>query len=206
VTKEVKEIKGSGNCKDYGINIGLGGHGKMNPVSGKIISEVNGKHGHLYFGYNDSNRYSKTVDKKKVFGKSVPFTGKKELAAGRKAILVNCEQSAPIDCQRSDKGTFGKLNSIGRGHAVFVRDQYGGGHGLGGHSRFAATGGDDFNYYDSKNKDWAPTNIGDYGPSRDHYYDGMFIDLTDERFLHVQVMRDDSWSDNMVGGPGEPPA
>ena len=157
--KGVIENKSGSSCQHFGVNIALGGNGNKNPVSGKVIAE-NGKHGHLYIA---------------VWNESVH---------NRKAILIGVEQSSPIDRQVAVKGWAGPLKSFGsRKMQRWVPDQYGGGHGVGGHSRFSATGGDDFNY--ESNGQLAPTNIGDYGPGRGHYYDGMYIDLTLERFSNV---------------------
>jgi hypothetical protein len=164
VMKGVVETKGDENVDHFGINIALGGNGRMNPISGKTSSE-NGKHGHLYIAYFTQIKHT--------------FSRNENVA--RKAILVNCEQSAPFDRQVAVKGTFGKVKSLFRG--IDVPDQYGGGHGLGGHSRFAATGGDDFSYVSGKgnNARLAPTNLGAFGPSRGHYYDGApFRDHQDD--------------------------
>jgi hypothetical protein len=181
VMKGIKETKGDNNVDHYGINIALGGDNRMNPVSGKTSSE-NGKHGHLYIAYH----------------KEIKRTLRSNLAVARRAILVNCEQSAPIDRQVAVKGTFGKVKSVFRG--IEVPDQYGGGHGLGGHSRFGATGGDDFSYETKGGV--APTNLGDFGPSQGHYYDGMFIDLSADRFTLVQQA---TWANSIIGGAGEDP-
>lgn len=177
VMKGIVETKGNENVEHYGINIALGGNNRMNPISGKSISE-NGKHGHLYIAYY----------------RQIKYTFKKNVNVARRAILVNCEQSAPIDRQVAVKGTFGKVKSIFRG--INVPDQYGGGHGLGGHSRFAATGGDDFSY------GTVPTNLGAFGPARGHYYDGMYIDLSQDRFDDVRLT---VWRDAMIGEAGEAP-
>ncbi len=181
VMKGIKETKGDNNVDHFGINIALGGNNTMNPISGKTSSE-NGKHGHLYIAYH----------------KEIKRTFRSNLAVARRAILVNCEQSAPIDRQVAVKGTFGKVKSVFRG--IEVPDQYGGGHGLGGHSRFAACGGDDFSY--ETNKGLAPTKLGDYGPSRGHYYDGMYIDLSAFRFEIVKLA---TWRDSIIGEAGQAP-
>jgi hypothetical protein len=178
VMKGVVETKGDENVAHFGINICLGGNGRMNPISGKTVSE-NGKHGHLYIAY-----YTQ-----------IKHTFKKNENVLRKAILVNCEQSAPFDRQVAVKGSAGKVKSLFRG--IDVPDQYGGGHGLGGHSRFAATGGDDFSYGTK------PTNLGTFGPARGHYYDGMYIDLTAYRFAAIQTTL---WRDAIIGEAGLAPA
>jgi hypothetical protein len=172
VRKPVKEVKGNHNVKHYGVNIALGGVNNTNPVSGKGIRE-NGKHGHLYLAY---------------------YRG-----GPRYAILVGTEQSAPIDRQEAQKGTFGKFKSVFR--AFNVPDQYGGGHGFGGHSRFSATGGDDFSYISGHGR--APTQLEDYGPSWGHYIDGMYVDLTGTRFNRL---RNQQFAPEKVGEKGNPPA
>jgi hypothetical protein len=182
VTKGAKEIKvkpviQKNPARHYGVNIALGGNDNKNPISGKGIRE-NGKHGHLYIAVS------------------------KTLHLGRRAMLVSTEQSAPIDRQVAVQGRAGKLKSIRVfrtlkfNKLVYVPDQYGGGHGLGGHSRFSATGGDDFSYSDK------PSNLEDYGPSRGNYIDGMFMDLTSARFRHVQGK---DFTPRMIGRAGYPP-
>jgi len=189
VMKGVMETKGDENVEHYGINVALGGNNWMNPISGKTSSE-NGKHGHLYIAY-----HRQTLTKRGI-GPLKKITGRGEV--DRKAILVNCEQSSPIDRQVSVKGKVGKLKSVFRG--IDVPDQYGGGHALGGHSRFAATGGDDFNYVDKHGL--APTNVGAYGPSQGHYYDGMYIDLAAFRF---DIIIHSEWQNSMIGQVGQEP-
>ena len=183
--KGIVETKGDNNVDHFGINIALGGNGRMNPISGKTISE-NGKHGHLYIAYYTQIKHRL----------------KKNENVARKAILVNCEQSAPWDRQVAVKGTAGKLQTLPSflGSAIRVSkgvpDQYGGGHGMGEHSRFAATGGDDFSYGNKT------TQLGAYGPARNCYYDGMYIDLTADRFERVKALE---WDDAMIGQAGMPP-
>lgn len=178
VSKGVKENKSGSSAKHYGVNIALGGNNNINPISGKGIRE-NGKHGHLYIAVA------------------------KNLYHGRRAMLVATEQSSPIDRQdavRGKHGKWGRIKSI-KPHRlfysprkmVFVPDQYGGGHGLGGHSRFSATGGDDFNYKDK------PSNLEAYGPSRGNYLDGMYLDLTAARFQYIQ---EQEFTMEMIGTKG----
>jgi hypothetical protein len=181
VMKGIVETKGDENVEHFGINIALGGNGRMNPISGKTISE-NGKHGHLYIAYY----------------KEIKHRFRRNEVVARKAILVNCEQSAPFDRQVAVKGSSGKVKSFFRG--INVPDQYGGGHGLGGHSRFAATGGDDFSYVSKSGL--APTQLGAFGPSQGHYYDGMYIDLSSRRF---DVVKAAHWQDSIIGESGNAP-
>jgi len=191
VMKGIMETKGDENVEHYGINVALGGNSWMNPISGKKISE-NGKHGHLYIAYH------KEILTRKGIGPLKVITGRGEV--DRRAILVGCEQSAPIDRQVSVKGTAGKLKSVVQG--LKVPDQYGGDHAFGGHSRFAATGGDDFSYVDSKTGRLAQTNLGDFGPSRGHYYDGMYIDLEGFRF---ETVKQAQWQNSIIGEVGKEP-
>ena len=182
VMKGVKEVKGNKNVTHYGVNLALGGSGNLNPISGKKISD-NGKHGHLYIAYF-------TSVSRGVFKSAQPV--------GRRAILVGTEQSAPWDAQEAKKGWAGRLKSVYRGGTKFlsVPDQYGGAHGLGGHSRFAATGGDDFSYKDD------PTQLGGYGPARGYYYDGLYMDLTQQRW---QRFKDKAFDKQILGDSGAPP-
>ena len=194
VYKAAKELKKNQNVSHFGVNIALGGVGNTNPVSGKGIRE-NGKHGHLYLAY--MNAIIRTPQ------------------GPRRALLIGTEQSCPIDRQTAVQGTAGKLKSIFRG--VDVPDQYGGGHGLGGHSRFSATGGDDFAYtweertgaksgiFGRRKKEVHHGNLGEYGPAEGFYYDGMYLDLTVARF--TRVMREErNFTSAMVGHGGEAPA
>lgn len=172
ISKGVKENKSKSGAKHYGVNIALGGYGNINPISGKGIRD-NGKHGHLYIAVAN------------------------ELYHGRLGVLVATEQSAPIDRQEAVKGKAGRLKSLFRTKKIVdVPDQYGGGHALGGHSRFSSTGGDDFTYKDN------PTNLGDYGPSRGNYLDGMYVDLASSRFEYV---RNKEFTIDMIGKKGFPP-
>jgi len=164
ITKSVVELKKSRNVKHFGVNIALGGAGSFNVVSGREIRD-DGEHGHLYMAYTT------------------------HAINGRKALLVGAEQSAPLDRSTSPIKHF--FSSIfGKG----VPDQYGGYHGLGGHSRHSATGGDDFAYQKTIKKffisqgkrDIDGAKLYNYGPSRENYYDGMFIDLTTYRFEGIQ--------------------
>jgi len=186
VMKGVVETKGDDNVAHFGINIALGGNANMNPISGKMISE-NGKHGHLYIAY-----YTQ-----------IKHTFKRNENVARRAILVNCEQSAPFDRQVAVTGSAGTAKTFFT-RGINVPDQYGGGHGLGGHSRFAATGGDDFSYVSGKGSKarLAPTNLGAFGPARGHYYDGMYIDLSARRFEAVQTTL---WRDAIIGEAGLAP-
>jgi len=179
VMKGLRETKGDKNVDHFGVNVCLGGNGYMNPISGKIISE-NGKHGHVYIAYY----------------KGVKHRFRSDEVAPRRAILVNCEQSSPIDRQVATKGKSGSVKSFFGG--ISVPDQYGGGHGLGGHSRFASTGGDDFSYGGE------PTQLGEYGCARGFYYDGMYIDLSNHRFNRVQNEYA-NWDDDIIGQKGIEP-
>ncbi len=152
VRKGVKENKSKGTANHFGVNICLGGRGNIHPISGKRIHE-NGKHGHLYIAKSRSRFHN------------------------RRGLLIGVEQSAPIDRQIAVKGKRGRLKTLfTRSFKQWVPDQYGGGHGVGKHSRFSATGGDDFSY--KKN----PSKLDAFGPARGHYYDGMYIDLTTDKF------------------------
>ena len=161
VKKGFKENKSNTTCRHYGVNLVLGGLGNINPISGNVIVD-NGHHGHLYLAISKSKMNN------------------------RSALLISTEQSAPSDCETDNNGrrlytnTFSQLNRASQG----VPDQYGGKHGLGGHSRFSSTGGDDFGYGNAPS---ALTDAG-YGPCRGHYLDGMYIDLTPERFYYIQAM------------------
>jgi hypothetical protein len=184
VMKGVRETKGNiagMKVKHFGVNLALGGSGNLNPITGKEISE-NGKHGHLYIAYFTQVR--------KLLGHNQ--------AVARYAILVGTEQSSPFDRQVAVKGKAGHWKSVYRGgtKVLSVPDQYGGAHGLGGHSRFNVTGGDDFSYKDK------PTKLGAYGPSHGNYYDGMYIDLCQQRW---KLAKDNGFDETMLGGSGIPP-
>jgi len=177
LSKNVKELKKNRNVKHYGVNVALGGCGNHNIISGNRIGEK-GAHGHLYVGY----------------------TGEKP-DWSHKAIIVGSEQSAPSDRygrkQGGVKGGFANFSKLLSG----VSDQYGGKHTiLGGHSRYSATGGEDFGYYHKGMSQDAE--IFNYGPTRDNYYDGMFLDLTKERFDDV---KEKSFDANLLGQSGSPP-
>ena len=179
-TKKVKELKKNRNVRHFGVNLALGGCGNHNIISGNRIDHQSGHHGHLYLGYySDENR------------RQVP-----------RAILIGAEQSAPND--RAGR-TQGSLNTAIL-HLAGVSDQYGGKHSiLGGHSRYSATGGDDF-AYTSHGEEIAGARLYQYGPSRENYYDGMFIDLNEERFELVKTMVANGSADvNLIGRPGGPP-
>ncbi|GEM_PF-4766251 len=161
VNKGCKENKSKNPCNHYFLNLVLGGLGNINPVSGNLIEDT-GQHGHLYLAFS----------KRRINNRSV--------------LLISTEQSAPADCETNANGRRlynNKLTQFRRA-SKGVPDQYGGKHGLGGHSRFSATGGDDFGY---KDKPSALTDAG-YGPTRGHYLDGMFIDLTGPRFNFIKTI------------------
>jgi hypothetical protein len=115
--KYVAEKKGSDKATTHHcINLALGGVGQTNPFSGKAITNTDGRHGHLYFGYRPSTDHT------------------------HGGLLVATEQSAPID-RAELKGVTSTLGMIlQRG----VPDQYGGKHGAGGHNDYSATCGDDW--------------------------------------------------------------
>lgn len=174
VRKAIKETKKGGACHHFGVNLALGGLGNVHPVSGNII-EDNGQHGHLYLG------------------------GSKRRFQGRSALLIATEQSAPADRETDATGRqlyTWKLTQFGRA-VQGVPDQYGGKHTLGGHSRFSATGGDDFGYSD---KPSALTDAG-YGPTRGHYIDGMYIDLTTARFNYIRRLEFLDYHVSLFGSP-----
>ncbi len=161
VYKGCKENKSKSPCRHYYLNLVLGGLGNINPVSGNLIEDT-GHHGHLYLAVS------------------------KRAINGRKVLLIATEQSAPSDCETNASGRRlyrNKITQLKRA-AKGVPDQYGGKHALGGHSRFSSTGGDDFGY---KDKPSALTDAG-YGPTRGHYLDGMFIDLTGPRFNFIKTI------------------
>jgi hypothetical protein len=183
VMKGIQETKGNKNVNHYGVNLAMGGFGNMNPISGKTIAD-NGKHGHLYLAYNTTMTQGSLL---KFNRQTVPVA--------RRALLVGTEQSSPFDRQEAVKGTAGAGKTFFT-RGINVPDQYGGGHGLGGHSRFGATGGDDFSYKDK------PTHLGDYGPARGFYYDGLYIDLTQSRWNQAKRQ---PFEVSMLGGGGVPP-
>ena len=74
-----------------------------------------------------------------------------------------------------------------------VPDQYGGAHGFGGHSRYSATGGDD----------WTKNRLAGYGPSR--YYDSMFLDLSRPGAYVPVTTAAGQFTEDMLGNPGLPP-
>ena len=176
VNKFAKENKSGKICNHFGINIALGGEGNINPVSGNKIYP-NGEHGHLYFALS-----------KKGFGPT-----KKQ----RKVLLIATEQSAPLD-RYSGKIVGGEKKKLARVPTVLsgtfsgnfgVPDQYGGAHGLGGHQLRAANGGQDWTNKYLKNK--KDDRLKDYGPGPEGscYLDGMFIDLTNERFDYIKKLK-----------------
>jgi hypothetical protein len=146
--KYLREVSSNrGGVSHFGVNIALGGDGYLNPVSGKVI-RGNGKHGHFYMAY-----LAPTPTRHGV-------------------VLLATEQSCPLDVYNPhDAGT---VKTFAKRAGMFfkavatlgVPDQYGGYHGFGGHSRFSATGGDD----------WTRDQLANVGPRR--YYDGMFVDLS----------------------------
>ncbi len=164
VSKEVKETKGVLAGIDiinhhYGVNIALGGYGNTNPVSGRLIDE-RGEHGHLYIAY----------------GRAKSIQNRKR----RRAILVGVEQSAPWDRYDRQRGNLITMFQGKRQKPDGVPDQYGGKHASGGHNRYSATGGDDFSYKKVSSA------LGGFGPRRGHYIDGMYLDLSRERFEYVK--------------------
>jgi len=177
VQKGFKENKSKTVCHHYGVNLVLGGLGNIHPVSGNIIQD-NGHHGHLYLA----------LSKRKMHG--------------RYALLISTEQSAPSDCETDANGRRLYTNAISQLKRALqgVPDQYGGKHGLGGHSRFSSTGGDDFGYKDVRS---ALTNAG-YGPTRGHYLDGMYIDLTAPRFHYIQTNEFQNHHVSLLGIPPVP--
>lgn len=74
-TKRITEVGNKGEGKHYGVNVGCGGVGAINPYSGVRIAE-DGEHGHLYLCYvaPTANRVG--------------------------GILIGVEDSAPIDRAR----------------------------------------------------------------------------------------------------------
>ncbi len=183
--KNVEELKKNRNVKHYGVNIALGGSGNHNIISGNRI-DGKGNHGHLYIAY----------------------TGERQ-DWRHKAILLGAEQSTPFDKFGRKQGGFGGiLANLGK-LVGGVSDQYGGKHSiLGGHSRYSSTGGDDFGYTKKIDKDGTMVQriegakLYNYGPSSDNYYDGMFLELTQDRFDHV---KEKGFSANMLGLSGYPP-
>lgn len=169
--KRIKEVKGNkGGVTHYGVNVALGGNGYTNPVSGKTISG-NGKHGHFYMAYKAPTPTANGV------------------------VLMATEQSSPLDSYTPHEGGSTKkyIKRVGMFFksvaTLGVPDQYGGYHGFGGHSRFSATGGDD----------WCNDKLEGKGPDR--YYDGMFLDLTNT-FDRVRPLAA-QFTVNMIGGNGQ---
>jgi hypothetical protein len=173
--KFTMENKTGSTCNHYGINIALGGEGNTNPVSGNRIYP-NGEHGHLYFALSKKN------------------------FRGRKVLLIATEQSAPADrySGKSAGGVKNPLSSFGRflGSGFGVPDQYGGKHGFGGHNDRAANGGQDWT--DGYLKTGQTNRLTNYGPGPDGscYLDGMFIDLTDNKFDSIKNL---AFTKDMLG-------
>jgi hypothetical protein len=165
--KRVVENKKGSSAQHFGVNVALGGKGMKNPFSGKEIHD-NGKHGHLYFAY-------------------VPPTAERN-----GAVLIACEQSAPLD--RYDPHDSGRLwgwaKVVGMAVSGGVPDQYGGGHGLGGHNDYSATGG----------HDWTKGNLVGHGPER--YLDGMFVDLSHDGVYNWVIARAGTFTAADLGKPG----
>ncbi|BBO88766.1 hypothetical protein [Desulfosarcina ovata] len=195
-TKKVEELKHNRNVKHFGVNIALGGCGNRNIISGREIDHQSGGHGHLYIAYTgDTPQFSP------------------------KALLIGAEQSAPFDRSGRKQGGIGGalLNLLHRKRGlrqlIFgVSDNYGGKHSiLGGHSRYSSTGGDDFAYTSKVDREGEVVrridgaNLYGYGPSTGNYYDGMFIELTTERFERIKKMQAAGrLSPDLVGKPGGP--
>jgi hypothetical protein len=180
--KLVKENKSGGSCDHYGINIALGGEGNTNPVSGNRIYP-NGEHGHLYLALS-KQRYSQ-----------------------RKILLIATEQSAPVD-RYSGKGTGGVKGGFFSKVGSFlssggVPDQYGGAHGLGGHSDRAANGGQDWTEGYLKTGQTNRLTAYGPGPAKACYLDGMLIDLTAARF---DALKNFAFTKDMLGLTPEAPA
>jgi hypothetical protein len=170
-TKVLKEVKGNkGGVSHFGVNVALGGAGYLNPVSGKPISG-NGKHGHFYMAYKAPTTTTNGV------------------------VLMATEQSCPLDVYTpheagSLKTGLKKVGMFFKAVATMgVPDQYGGYHGFGGHSRFSATGGDD----------WTKDKLAGVGPQR--YYDGMFVDLTKD--YNRVITAAGLFTDDLLGYPGQ---
>src|SRR5262249_30177150 len=116
--KYVAEGKGKNDATTHHyINVALGGVGQTNPFSGKAVTNVDGRHGHLYFGYRPptDNTYG--------------------------GLLAGTEQSAPLDVA-AYKGVTSTLGNVfvHRG----IPDQYGGKHGIGQPNDYSATCGNNW--------------------------------------------------------------
>ena len=177
LNKLLKENKNGGTSGQYGTNVGLGGVANVHPISNKTISE-NGKHGHLYFRYQALGRVN--------------------------GLLIALEQSAPID-RYEPTGSHGISSKIAYGFSLLggqgIPDQYGGYHGLGGHNRYAATGGDDW-AGGSDNARKKIGQLGGLGPQR--YIDSMFIELDADKFSHVRAAYQ-NYNIGNLASPGLPP-
>jgi hypothetical protein len=167
IQKFVVENKNGKSAEHFGVNVALGGSGMKNPFSGKTVRD-NGKHGHLYFAY-------------------VRPTANKN-----GAVLIACEQSAPVDrYEPHDSGGFWTfLKQTGSILSGGVPDQYGGGHGLGGHNTYSSTGG----------HDWTTGALAGYGPSR--YLDGMFLNLAQDTVYNRVIPRAGTFDADDLGRPG----
>lgn len=115
----------TGDQRHFGVNLALGGLGKINPISGQQIVP-NGSHGHLYLFY---------------LAPTANTNG---------GVLIGCETSAPSDIKISQGQTKsvpkydqrGVLVSFGtQTYKSESSDTYGGGHGLGSSNKFSGTGG-----------------------------------------------------------------
>jgi hypothetical protein len=166
VPKEVKERKAKTGLRDkhYYMNVALGGQGYWNKFSGQKIA-ANGYHGHLYFCY-------KAPTAEKVGG-----------------LLISTEQSAPADVILQTSNPFKTLPAAKKG----VDDQWGGTHGLGGHNKYSATGGND----------WTQDHLLGRGP--DVYLDGMYVDLSRDYQYNRVVNLWQYFGPDRLGYTGEEP-
>ncbi len=130
--------------RHFGINLALGGAGKLHPTSCNVIAN-NGEHGHFYVFYRPEMKGSTSA-----------------------GLLVGIEQSAP-GCP----------------------DQNGGSHGvMATHHVLSATAGEDFG---------KSNNLAGHGPSR--YYDGIFLDLTEDQFKEIK--KKPPFNRGMLGAYGD---
>lgn len=164
----VNEIK-SGK-KHYGVNIGLGGIGNHNPISGNKI-QANGEHGHLYVYYQ-----APTLEN---YG----------------GILVGLEGSAPIDAWDNrpavghTKGSSQRSGYIGTGilgaqawlkdkvlhdPTLFAPDQTGGYHKFGERQQYSPTG----------NAKWEKLST---GPNKE-VYNAMIVDFVETGWEFIKTV------------------